>query len=110
MPIPIYSRPHFSLCAGDLPCRDPRIRSLQATLKQLQYDQRAARSRFAPSIGATASYGTYYSSTSDEPFRTQIGENRNPSISLQLMAENLFRARWNLAAHRPNFLTPKLAA
>ena len=68
----------------DYLCRDPRIRSLQATLKQLQYDQRAARSRFAPSIGATASYGTYYSSTSDEPFRTQIGENRNPSISLQL--------------------------
>jgi len=68
----------------DYICRDPRIRSMQATLRQLRYEEKAAHSRFSPSIAVSASYGTYYSSTADDPLKTQLDENRNPSVGVQL--------------------------
>lgn len=64
--------------------RDPRIRSAKARIAQLRYDEHAARSRFFPTLTASAAYGTFYSSTNEEPFRTQLDENRNPSVGLRL--------------------------
>ena len=64
--------------------QDPRIRSAEARIAQLRYDERTARGRFLPSLSASASYGTFYSSTNEETFRTQLDENRNPSVSLRL--------------------------
>jgi len=62
----------------------PDILSAQAVLAQLRYGQTQARAAFLPSLRLSASYGTYYSSSADAPFRTQLDENRNPSLSLQL--------------------------
>ena len=64
--------------------RDPRIRSAAAHIAQLRYDERAAKGLFLPSLSASAGYGTFYSSTNEEPFRTQLDENRNPSVALRL--------------------------
>ena len=64
--------------------RDPRIRGAQARIAQLQHEHSAVKGGFLPSLALSAGYGTYYSSTADQPFKTQIDENRNPSLSLQL--------------------------
>ena len=64
--------------------RDPRIRSAAAHIAQLRYDERVAKGLVLPSLSASAGYGTFYSSTNDEPFRTQLDENRNPSVALRL--------------------------
>lgn len=64
--------------------RDPRLRSAEARIAQRQYEERAAKGRFFPTLSASASYGSFYSSTNDTPFRNQLEENRNPSVSLRL--------------------------
>jgi outer membrane protein len=64
--------------------RDPRLRSAQARIRQMQLERNAAKGGFLPSLGLSAGYGTYYSSTAEEPFKTQMEENRNPSLSLHL--------------------------
>lgn len=92
----------------DYLCRDPQIRSLQATLSQLKYDQRAAQSRFSPTLGLTASYGTYFSSTAEETFGKQLDENRNPSISLQLTIP-IFQAGEAAAQVRKSRLNVEMA-
>lgn len=63
---------------------DPRLRSAEARIAQRQFEERAAKGRFFPSLSASASYGSFYSSTNDSPFRTQLDENRNPSVTLRL--------------------------
>lgn len=63
---------------------DPRLRSAEARIAQRQFEERAAKGRFFPSLSAAASYGSFYSSTNDSPFRTQLDENRNPSVTLRL--------------------------
>ncbi|MBR1539268.1 MAG: TolC family protein, partial [Bacteroidales bacterium] len=63
---------------------DPGIRSAEAVLEQTRYKHSQAKSAFLPGLRLSASYGTYYSSASDEAFRTQLDENRNPSLSIQL--------------------------
>ena len=64
--------------------RDPRLRGARATVAERRHQLAAARSGFLPSLTLTAGYGTYYSSTADESFRTQLDENRNPSLSFTL--------------------------
>lgn len=63
---------------------DPRLRSAEARIAQRQFEERAAKGRFFPTLSASASYGSFYSSTNDSPFRTQLDENRNPSVTLRL--------------------------
>lgn len=63
---------------------DPRIRGARARIAELQHQESAAKGQFFPSLNVSASYGTFYSSTADAPFRTQLDENRNPSVSLNL--------------------------
>jgi len=63
---------------------DPRIRGARARIAELQHQESAAKGSFFPSLSVSASYGTFYSSTADTPFRTQLDENRNPSVSLNL--------------------------
>jgi len=63
---------------------NPRIRSAQARISQLRHQEGAAKGGFLPTLSITASYGTFYSSTADAPFGTQLDENRNPSVSLNL--------------------------
>lgn len=63
---------------------DPGIQSTEALLDQMRYSHAQAKAAFLPSLRMSASYGTYYSSASEEAFRTQLDENRNPSLSLQL--------------------------
>ena len=63
---------------------DPRIRSARTRLEESRHLQTASWGNFLPSLSLTAGYGTYYSSASDEPFRTQLDENRNPSLSFRL--------------------------
>lgn len=78
---------------------DPRIRSARARIEESRQLQTGVWGAFLPSLSLTAGYGTYYSSASDEPFRTQLDENRNPSLSFQLgipifnAGEALSRAR-----------------
>lgn len=64
--------------------QSPELLSAQASLEQMRHQQTRAKAAFLPSLRLSASYGTYYSSAADQPFRTQIDENRNPSLSLQL--------------------------
>jgi len=63
---------------------DPRLRGAEARIAQLRAEERAAKGRFLPTLSASASYGTFYSSTNETPFRTQLDENRNPSVGLRL--------------------------
>lgn len=63
---------------------DPRIRSTQALHEQMRYRQNQSLAAFFPTLRLTAGYGTYFSSTGEGSFRTQIDDNRNPSLSLQL--------------------------
>lgn len=65
--------------------QDPRIRSAKAAIRSAEHRHAAARGAFLPSLRLTVGYGTYYSSAADGSFRTQLGENRNPSLSLQLV-------------------------
>ena len=62
----------------------PDVLSARATLDEMRHRKTRAQAAFLPSLHLNASYGTYYSSTADETFRTQLDENRNPSLSLQL--------------------------
>lgn len=64
--------------------KDPRLRGAKATVAERRHLLAAARGGFLPSLTVTAGYGTYYSSTAEEPFRTQLDENRNPSLSFTL--------------------------
>lgn len=63
---------------------DPRIRSAQAVHEQMRHLQRQARSALLPVLQLQAGYGSYYSSTGEGKFGTQMDENRNPSLSLHL--------------------------
>ena len=62
----------------------PELLSAQASLERLRHQQTRVQAAFLPSLRLSASYGTYYSRAAGQPFRTQIDENRNPSLSLQL--------------------------
>ena len=64
---------------------DPRIRSARKSIEEMEHRHSAAKGAFLPSLSLAAGYGTYYSSAADVPFRTQLDENRNPSLSLQLV-------------------------
>ena len=64
--------------------QDPRMRSARSAIDENRHLQTASWGAFLPTLSVTAGYGTYYSSASDDPFRTQIDENRNPSLSFQL--------------------------
>ena len=70
---------------------DPRRRSARSVIEENRHRQTASWGAFLPSLSLTAGYGTYYSSASDDTFRTQLDENRNPSLSFQL-AIPLFNA------------------
>ena len=63
---------------------DPRARNARSAAEAQRHLQSAVRGSFFPHLSLTAGYGTYYSSAADEPFRKQIDENRNPSLSFQL--------------------------
>ena len=65
--------------------QDPRIQSAKTAIRTAADLHAAAKGAFFPSLHLTAGYGTYYSSAADGSFRTQLGENRNPSLSLQLV-------------------------
>ena len=65
--------------------QDSRIRSAKTAIETMCYRHAAAKGAFLPSVRVTAGYGTYYSSAADGDFRTQFGENRNPSLSFQLV-------------------------
>ena len=65
--------------------QDPRIRSARTAIQSAGYRHAAAKGAFLPSLSLSAGYGTYYSSAADGSFRTQLGENRNPSLSLHLI-------------------------
>ena len=65
--------------------QDPRIRSARKSIEEMEHRHSAAKGAFLPSVKVTAGYGTYYSSTAEDPFRTQLDENRNPSLSFQLV-------------------------
>lgn len=64
--------------------QDPRIRSTRRHIAAAEHLHAAAKGAFLPSLSVTAGYGTYYSSAAEGAFRTQIDENRNPSLSFQL--------------------------
>ncbi|MBO6081955.1 MAG: TolC family protein [Bacteroidales bacterium] len=65
--------------------RDPRIRSAKTGIEAMEYRHSAAKGAFLPSLRLAAGYGTYYSSAAEGNLRTQFGENRNPSLSFQLV-------------------------
>ena len=63
---------------------DARIRNARSSIREKEYLHAAARSPMLPTLSIAAGYGTYFSSTADDPFRAQLDENRNPSLSFQL--------------------------
>ena len=87
---------------------DPRIRGAQARIAQLRHQESAAKGGFLPSISLTAGYGTFYSSTLDTPFKTQLDENRNHSVSLNLNIP-IFNAWQNATALKKSRLALELA-
>ena len=62
----------------------PELQRAQADLAQMRHRHAHAKAAFMPRLLLSGSYGTYYSSAAGESFRTQLDENRNPSLSLQL--------------------------
>lgn len=65
--------------------QDPRLRSAQLAVKEMGYRHSAAKGAFLPHLSLSAGYGTYYSDAAEGNFRTQFGENRNPSLSFQVV-------------------------
>ena len=63
---------------------DPRILRSGASLEEMHQRKNQARASYFPTLHLSAGYGSYYSSSADEPFWKQMDENRNPSLSLQL--------------------------
>ena len=78
--VPILSRTQIE----DWLRQDSRIRSTRKQIEETKHLHAAAKGAFLPSLNVTAGYGTYYSSAADGAFRTQLDENRNPSLSVQL--------------------------
>ena len=64
--------------------RDPRIEAARARVSRMKHQVAAGQGAALPRLAVTASYGTFASSTSDEDSRKQLGDNRNPSVSLSL--------------------------
>lgn len=65
-------------------CRDPRIRSARSAIEEMRYRHAADKGSLLPGLSLAAGYGTYYSSAADGSLRTQLDENRNPSLSFRL--------------------------
>ena len=78
--IPVFTESQIT----DALRNDARARNARSATEAQRHLQSAVRGTFFPRLTLTAGYGTYYSSAADEPFRTQIDENRNPSLSFQL--------------------------
>lgn len=94
--------------AGYLP-HIPAIVAAEHSVKAAEHSLRAARGALLPTLSLSASYGTYYSDASAAGFRDQLGNNRNPSVSLSMVvpildcgkaAGNLARARSDLEMQR----------
>ncbi|MBR5019657.1 MAG: TolC family protein [Bacteroidales bacterium] len=88
--------------------QDPRIRSARTSIEEMRYRHSAASGAFLPSVKVTAGYGTYYSSAAEGPFRTQLDENRNPSLSFQLVIP-VFDAMQRVAQVRKSRLALEMA-
>ncbi|MBR0222845.1 MAG: TolC family protein [Bacteroidales bacterium] len=65
--------------------QDPRIRSARAAIQASEQLQKAVRGTYLPHLRLSAGYGSYYSSAAEGSFRSQLSENQNPSLSLQLV-------------------------
>ena len=78
--IPVFTESQLN----DALRNDARARNARSASEVQRHLQSAVRGTFFPRLTLTAGYGTYYSSAADEPFSTQIDENRNPSLSFQL--------------------------
>ena len=65
--------------------RDPRMTAAKMRLTEQRHLLSAAKGAFLPTLRVTAAYATYYSSSSDEAFRKQLDENRNPSVGLSIV-------------------------
>ena len=50
----------------------------------MRYRHAADKGSLLPGLSLAAGYGTYYSSAADGSLRTQLDENRNPSLSFRL--------------------------
>ena len=79
--IPLVSTGQVEAYAGG----DPRTLRAAALVEEKRHLLSAAKGTFLPTLSVTAGYGTYYSSSGDEPFRKQLSENRNPSVGLSLV-------------------------
>lgn len=64
--------------------RDPRLGSARSSVSEMEYRLNSALGAFFPKLSLAVGYGTFYSSSAGEPFKTQLDENRNPSLSLRL--------------------------
>ena len=78
--VPLLSRTQVE----DWLWQDPRIRRTKKHIEETEHLHAATQGAFLPSLSVTAGYGTYYSSAAEGAFRTQLDENRNPSLSFQL--------------------------
>lgn len=88
--------------------QDPRIRSARKSIEEMACRHTAARGAFLPSLKLTAGYGTYYSSAAEDSFRTQLDENRNPSLSFQLVIP-VFDALQRVSQARKSRLSLEMA-
>ncbi|MCR5709312.1 MAG: TolC family protein [Bacteroidales bacterium] len=64
--------------------RDPRIDGARSRVEMTRHQASATAGAAFPRISVTASYGTFFSSTSDDKPARQLDDNRNPSLSLNL--------------------------
>ena len=87
----------------------PAVAAAERSVKAAEHSLRAAKGALMPTLSLSASYGTYYSDASAAAFRDQVGNNRNPSVSLSLVvpildcgkaAGDLARARSDLEMQR----------
>lgn len=87
----------------------PAIAAAEHSVKAAEHSLRAAIGAQLPTLSLSAAYGTCYSDASAASFTDQVGNNRNPSVSLSMVipildcgkaAGDLARARSDLEMQR----------
>lgn len=62
----------------------PEYRSIRNEIGISEEDLAISKSSFYPSLALSAGFGTYYSNSSQDKFKTQFSNNRNPTVELAL--------------------------